>query len=1568
MADKTIPAFKILRGSVGVGTTLPSSTFHVYSDSSTNTIINLQGGSATNKGAYMNFFRGTTNVGALGTKASLIGGTSNDMMFYSASNDWIFYSTGERMRVQADGLVGIGTNAPAVELHINDASGLSAIRLTGGAASADGFQIMQGVTGVTNAGFSIYDVDATATRLVIDTNGKIGIGTGAPAVPLHVYTNSASGQEIMLENDGAGEVGIILRTDRNSAGNLLGWIGFDGNDGGNVNTRYATIESYIVDSLNGSEDGRLTFSVMAGGSDVESMTIAGKSGTSDIGWVGVGTNAPHFPLQVLGVSQTNGDAKRVVCILDSTSAAAGTGAGIALGGYTNGTASAINDFGVIQGIKENGTAGNYASAMLFSTRANGANPTERMRISSTGNVGIGEANPDKLLHIKGTNTAGIVIENTTNATNMDIDWYNNGGSVAGRIRYGEGPGDFYFMPNQSTNAVVFKYDGKVGIGTATPYRNTHIYVAANSDNFEGALQVGGTSAALGGYFGYNSTSSGRLTISSLNNAGGANAKVYLGFGLDGDGSPTKEVMTLTQEGKVIIGGNAPTKTFEVKYASTSTNVTEEGLNGGAAGTGLLIFNTQGSNSVYANLDFRANNADGRIAYQYQTATNVGDFHFITDNTGSPQSMMTIRNDGKVGIGTATPGSLLTVSGNSDDGDAACTIAINDEDSTGGSKIPAIQFYGGGTTQGRIRGGDTAFQIAVGSSPTTALNINTANGYPSFTYGSQVRLTLGSTGTAETNTANWVRASGANLEFNAASGDFNWEVGGVHKMRLTDTGNLGIGLGAGTDPFCTLHCNDGTIGGQIQLTKTSGGTSSTLGRITFGNTNIDSNLASIGAIQDGASDSAKLEFLTQATAGHTIVRMIIKSNGETHIGADAQGVAIHGNTSGYGSIVGVSRDGSSYKNLEINGATVEFKAAGTVKMTVASGGVGINATPDGGLKIKSTGDGVNVLNLVDSSGDALFNVRQSSNDCLIRGYKDGGTQTIQLHSDGESYLMTAAGGGTDLQIGGSAVTSHGTVVMANGTGASIAKIRVEGSDDSFYLSKTAGGGLFHFTSNNSFQFDQNVKLQTIDHVILDLSTPSGNNYTMLRFSPNGTQASYIRAQTNGDVIFDNSSGTLRMKMSNNGFIQIGNNLPVWSGSYGGALLLKGNNSTSDRYAQLTTVDSSGAVTNTGLIVKSGDVGIGTNAPARALDVDGRVLADTYGFRSDTSLRYYYFDNYSGSNFMGRGGNAFTSLYDGGTLSMVWKGGSVGIGTNNPTQQLVVAKSNSGGVGGSIRIDNSAGAAADKMQLIFSSFGNSYHRAMIQSTVESSSPFAGTLEFYTGISSGTFTEKMRVDHNGAVGIGTNSPSYKLHVTGGPIAAEDGAGTFRLIGTAISAKIIDLKCDIGVFKMRSVNDGREMYHVADSYHKWYISDSEKMQLNSAGNVGIGTDNPTEKLTVLGNASVSGSFSASSKSFLIDHPTKENKKLEHGCLEGPEFGVYHRGRVQSSTITLPDYWSGLVGEETITVQLTPNGSFQHLYVVSQSLTEIVIGAADGETIDCFYTIYGERADIDRLEVEKEV
>jgi len=115
----------------------------------------------------------------------------------------------------------------------------------------------------------------------------------------------------------------------------------------------------------------------------------------------------------------------------------------------------------------------------------------------------------------------------------------------------------------------------------------------------------------------------------------------------------------------------------------------------------------------------------------------------------------------------------------------------------------------------------------------------------------------------------------------------------------------------------------------------------------------------------------------------------------------------------------------------------------------------------------------------------------------------------------------------------------------------------------------------------------------------------------------------------------------------------------------------------------------------------------------------------------------------------------------------------------------------------------------------------------------------------------------------------------------------------------------------------------------------------------------------------SVSGSFAATTKSFLIDHPTKEGMKLRYGSLEGPENGVYVRGRVNSSIIELPDYWTGLVDESTITVNLTPIGKESSLHsVVEVKDNKIEICSADGN-IDCYYTVFGERKDVEKLEVE---
>jgi hypothetical protein len=117
-------------------------------------------------------------------------------------------------------------------------------------------------------------------------------------------------------------------------------------------------------------------------------------------------------------------------------------------------------------------------------------------------------------------------------------------------------------------------------------------------------------------------------------------------------------------------------------------------------------------------------------------------------------------------------------------------------------------------------------------------------------------------------------------------------------------------------------------------------------------------------------------------------------------------------------------------------------------------------------------------------------------------------------------------------------------------------------------------------------------------------------------------------------------------------------------------------------------------------------------------------------------------------------------------------------------------------------------------------------------------------------------------------------------------------------------------------------------------------------------------------------GDLSATSKSFLIPNKLKPGFMLRHGSLEGPEHGVYVRGTITNENkIQLPDYWMWLVDESTITVQLTPIGTFQKYLVKSISTSEIEISNLDSsENINCFYIIHGERKDIDKMIVDEKV
>jgi hypothetical protein len=93
---------------------------------------------------------------------------------------------------------------------------------------------------------------------------------------------------------------------------------------------------------------------------------------------------------------------------------------------------------------------------------------------------------------------------------------------------------------------------------------------------------------------------------------------------------------------------------------------------------------------------------------------------------------------------------------------------------------------------------------------------------------------------------------------------------------------------------------------------------------------------------------------------------------------------------------------------------------------------------------------------------------------------------------------------------------------------------------------------------------------------------------------------------------------------------------------------------------------------------------------------------------------------------------------------------------------------------------------------------------------------------------------------------------------------------------------------------------------------------------------------------------------------------KLRYGSLEGPENGVYVRGRLKgNNTIELPEHWTGRVDEETITVNLTPIGRKAPLHSVVDIADNTVVVESANDIVDCFYTVFGERKDVEKLEVE---
>ena len=216
--------------------------------------------------------------------------------------------------------------------------------------------------------------------------------------------------------------------------------------------------------------------------------------------------------------------------------------------------------------------------------------------------------------------------------------------------------------------------------------------------------------------------------------------------------------------------------------------------------------------------------------------------------------------------------------------------------------------------------------------------------------------------------------------------------------------------------------------------------------------------------------------------------------------------------------------------------------------------------------------------------------------------------------------------------------------------------------------------------------------------------------------------------------------------------------------------------------------------------------------------------------------------------------------------------------------------------------------------------------------------------------------------ALGVGENKVDHTAYIQGNTQIGNDGdfssanatlmVGRESTIGTPAAIRTVgnvDIRGDGGTPNGLYVTGGssvNSLFVSGDLYVSGSIDGGNKGRLASRFSSADGRPKP----------------------FDIKHPSKEGYRLRYACIEGPEVGVYCRGRVRGEKIIkLPDYWKDLVDIESISVQLQPIGAHQDVIIKRWDDKFIYLQAQGGMPVNCFYHVYAARKDVNPLYVEYE-
>ena len=494
--------------------------------------------------------------------------------------------------------VGIGTTSPAVKLDFGSATG-KAFHLHTSGTDYYGFNMLQYDTSPQGGPFStnIFSgnggdiklrtasgTSIQSTRLTVKAGGNVGIGTHNPGQKLEVALGTSSGSDgIFVKGEFAGGTAftasknpfISLGTSTDSAYTSTIYLGSSATP--------TDQESKIEFNRSASSVSRLSIYHKGQGTYREHLRFGNPSSSTAtsvfFGNVGIGATSPSSKLEVIS-NDNVGTTKIISAYSLSESQSTSLGYNSVIGSYSL----------ALQTLQ--------TQPITFKP-----NSVEAMRITSTGNVGIGTTSPGAKLDVSNAGLAAKFV--STQNTGLEVQGGANSQDIA---KFKNTGGNVQFVINNG---------GYVGIGAASPSEKLEVAgnILANATNV--AINIGSTiSSTPGG--GHPNTGAGTLIVGGKTNAG------Y---------NYQPGVITLINQNPNI-GAGADTGVIQFAGKDDATS-------------GYVSANIKAFTAVAAGT---GNSGGGIITL----GTSSG--------YGGPVERFRINQNGNVGIGTTSPGQKLEVDG------------------------------------------------------------------------------------------------------------------------------------------------------------------------------------------------------------------------------------------------------------------------------------------------------------------------------------------------------------------------------------------------------------------------------------------------------------------------------------------------------------------------------------------------------------------------------------------------------------------------------------------------------------------------------------------------------------------------------------------------------------------------------------------------------------------------------------------------------------------------------------------------------------------------------------------